>query len=62
VGALEKEHPMREFKGPVRFGTEKVIGFPRLIAIFEFVLSSDSILDGGAMSGARSRIFGLAKC
>jgi hypothetical protein len=53
---------MREFKGPVRFGTEKVIGFPRLIAIFEFVLSSDSILDGGAMSGARSRIFGLAKC
>lgn len=53
---------MRENKGPVRFGTEKVVGFPRLIAIFDFVLSSDSSVDGGTKSGALLRICGLAKC
>ena len=53
---------MREFNGAVRFGTEKVIGFPRLIAIFTFALSSDSSVDSGAWSGAPRRIFGLAQC
>ena len=53
---------MRELQGPVRFGTEKVVGFPRLIAIFEFVPLSDSSVDGGPRSGAQLRIFGLAKC
>ena len=53
---------MRECNGPVRFGTEKVIGFPRLIVIFEFVLPSDSSVDGGARSGASRRIIGLAQC
>ena len=52
---------MREIKGPVRFGTEKVVGFPRLIAIFDLVLLSDSSVDGGTLSGAL-RISGLAKC
>jgi len=42
---------MHEYQGPVRFGTEKVIGFPRLIAIFAIAPSSDSSVDGGAESG-----------
>jgi hypothetical protein len=53
---------MHEFKGPVRFGTEKIIGFPRLIAIFKSALSSDSFANDGAMSGALLRIFGLPQC
>jgi hypothetical protein len=53
---------MREYQGPVRFGTEKVVGFPRLIAIFEIVRPPASSVDGGTVSGARLRIFGLAKC
>lgn len=53
---------MRDFKGPVRFGTEKIIGFPRLIAIFETVFSPDSLMGGEAKSGALRRIFGLAQC
>ena len=51
-----------ERSGAVRFGTEKSVGFPRLVAIFEIARVSDSSVDGGAESGARSRIFGLAKC
>lgn len=53
---------MQELQGPVRFGTEKVIGFPRLVVIFDFALSSDSSVDGGAVSGALLRIRGLTKC
>ena len=53
---------MREYQGPVRFGTEKVVGFPRLAAIFEISLSSDSSVDGRPNSGAQLRIFGLARC
>ena len=53
---------MREYQGPVRFGTEKVVGFPRLIAIFKTAPSPDSSVGGGVLSGTRSRIFGLAQC
>ena len=53
---------MQELQWPVRFGTEKVIGFPRLVAIFKIARASDSSVDGEAESGARSRNFGLAKC
>lgn len=53
---------MREYQGPVRFGTEKVVGFPRLVAIFDFVLPSDSSVDGKRTWGAPLRIFGLARC
>jgi hypothetical protein len=53
---------MREYQGPVRFGTEKVVGFPRLAVIFDFASASNSSVDGKAESGARSRIFGLTKC
>lgn len=53
---------MHEIKAPVRFGTEKIVGFPRLIAIFDFAFPSDSSVDGGVMSGAQLRIFGLAQC
>ena len=53
---------MQELQRSVRFGTEKVIGFPRLVVIFEIARMPDSSVDGGAESGARSRIFGLAKC
>jgi hypothetical protein len=57
-----KEYPMREFIGPVRFGTEKVIGFPPLAAIFKNVMASDSSVYGEGTSGAQRRIFGLAQC
>lgn len=53
---------MHEFQGPVRFGTEKVVGFPRLTAIFETVISPDSFVKGGVKSGTLRRIFGLATC
>lgn len=53
---------MRELQGPVRFGTEKIIGFPRLIAIFKIALASNSSVDGEAKSGALLRMFGLAQC
>ena len=53
---------MREFQGPVRFGTEKVVGFPRLAVIFKSALSPDSTAGGRAGSGALLRIFGLALC
>jgi hypothetical protein len=53
---------MRDFKRPVRFGTEKVIGFPRLIAIFEITPLSESSVDGGVEPGAPLRIFGLTIC
>lgn len=53
---------MREYQGPVRFGTEKVVGFPRLVAIFKITLLSDSSPDDGVTPGARARIFGLAQC
>ena len=53
---------MRELGGPVRFGTKKTIGCPRLIAIFKTALKSDSLVDGEAKSGALRRIFGVARC
>jgi hypothetical protein len=53
---------MRDFKGPVRFGTEKIIGFPRLAAIFEITRRSDSSVDGGVEPGATLRICGLTIC
>ena len=53
---------MRDYQGPVRFGTEKVVGFPRLVVIFEIARPSDSSVDGGARSGALLRICGLTKC
>jgi hypothetical protein len=53
---------MRNSKVPVRFSTEKVIGFPGLIAIFKTVLPPDSWPGGEAESGAVLRILGLAKC
>ena len=53
---------MRELRGPVRFGTEKVVGFPRLAVIFKIALSPGSSADGRAGSGALLRIFGLAIC
>jgi hypothetical protein len=53
---------MRKFKGPVRFGTEKIIGFPRLAAIFKGAPSSDSSVIGEAGSGALPRFFGLEQC
>jgi len=53
---------MREFKRLVRFGTEKTVGFPRLIAIFGTALCAGSSMNGRVEWGARSRILGLAKC
>jgi len=53
---------MRKIKGPVRFGTEKIIGFPALVAIFKTAVSSDSSADGETKPGALRRIFGLAQC
>ena len=46
----------------VRFGTEKTVGFPRLTAIFGFVLCSDSSVGGEEISGAHLRSVGRAKC
>jgi hypothetical protein len=53
---------MRELQRPVRFGTEKAVGFRRPAAIFEIARASDSSVDDGARSGALLRIFGLTKC
>jgi len=53
---------MREFKGRVRFGTEKVIGFPRLAVIFKSAPSPDSCVNGEAGLGALPRFFGLEQC
>jgi hypothetical protein len=53
---------MQELQEPVRFGTEKIIGFPRLVAIFDFALPSDSSVDGRPEVGALLRSSGLAKC
>jgi hypothetical protein len=53
---------MRELQGPVRFGTEKIIGFPRLMVIFQTALSCDSSMNDEAKSGALPHIFGLAQC
>ena len=53
---------MHELQMPVRFGTEKVVGFPRLAVIFKFARASDSSVDDGARSGALLRMCGLKKC
>lgn len=53
---------MRELQGPVPFGTEKIISFPRLMVIFQTALSSDSSVDDEAKSGALPHMFGLAQC
>jgi len=53
---------MRGFNGAVRFGTKKIVGFPRLIAIFETASPSDSSVDEGAELGALLRICGRIKC
>ena len=53
---------MQEYQEPVRFGTEKIVGFPRLAVIFDFALPSDSSVGGGAELGAPLRIRGLTKC
>jgi len=53
---------VREYQGPVRFGTEKVVGFPRLAVIFKIARASDSPVDDRARSGALLRICGLKKC
>jgi hypothetical protein len=53
---------MCELQGPVPFGTEKIIGFPRLMVIFQTVPLSDSSVDDEAKSGALLRMFGLAQC
>ena len=67
MGALEKEHPMLlAFEKPqrdVRFGTEKSIGFPVLIGIFDSAVSRDSSLCNGSGWGVLPRIFvELAAC
>jgi hypothetical protein len=46
----------------VRFGTEKIVGFPRLTATFGLVLYPDSSVGGEEISGAHLRIVGRAKC
>jgi hypothetical protein len=53
---------MHELQRPVPFGTEKVVGFPLLAAIFDSASASGSSVDGEAESGALLRIFGLARC
>jgi hypothetical protein len=46
----------------VRFGTEKIIGFPRLTAIFGIALRPRSSVGGREVLGAHLRVVGLAKC
>jgi hypothetical protein len=53
---------MRGFNRPVRFGTKKIVGFPRLIAIFAIAPARDSSVNGGAELGALLRICGRIKC
>lgn len=53
---------MHGFNGVVRFGTKKIIGFPRLVAIFEVARLSGSSVDGGVELGALLRIRGKIKC
>jgi hypothetical protein len=53
---------MREYQRPVRFGTEKVVGFPRLAVTFEIARPSDSSVDDGTRLGAMLRIRGLTRC
>ena len=53
---------MHGFNGAVRFGTKKIVGFPRLIAIFAIAPARDSSVNGGAELGALLRICGRIKC
>ena len=53
---------MRIVKRPVRFGTEKFIGFPWLSAIFAGAVVDDSSMGGAAGWAMPLHIFGLAKC
>ena len=56
---LAFEKPQRD----VRFGTEKSIGFPVLIGIFDSAVSRDSSLCNGSGWGVLPRIFvELAAC
>ena len=53
---------MREYQRPVRFGTEKAVGFPWLVVIFDHTLSHDSSVDGESALGALLRIRRLTRC
>jgi hypothetical protein len=59
---IGKEYPVRIVKWVVRFGTEKIIGFPRLSAIFAGALIGDSSTGGAEDWVMPLRNFGLAKC
>jgi hypothetical protein len=46
----------------VRFGTEKLIGFPRLSVIFHSAAARDSKRCGGGWGGHPRILVGLARC
>ena len=53
---------MQNLKKPVRFGTEKVIGFPWLSAIFGLAHSPDSSTATRAAAGTSLLTYGLTRC